>query len=117
MQKYDPSKHSTDQLHASMDNIHIQVNFKECCMDFGRELQFDPSGENNMTRGKPPIREPKLDTDKNGHLRFVARRNHPSVIQAPHEFLYYGANNDFQFLIVNTTVEETLQELRPDIYK
>jgi hypothetical protein len=100
-----------------MDKIHTQLNFKECYMDFGRELWFDPSGENNTTRDKPPIMEPKLDTNKNGHLEFVARRNHPRVIQAHHGFSYYGANNDFQFLIVNTTGEENSQEFGPDRYK
>ena len=84
---------------------------RECRMRFGEELKYDPSGEKNITRGIPPQRNPAIAFDKNGQPRFLARRNHPRILQQPYSFPWYGANNDTQIFLINSTGPETLEEI------
>ncbi|KAL7554626.1 hypothetical protein ACHAWF_018133 [Thalassiosira exigua] len=85
----------------------------ECRFQYGELLQFDPSGEGNLTRGMERIDKPYVAPDKNGLIRYYGRRNHPRMVQCPHGAFYYGANNDSQFPLVNATGPETLSKLGP----
>ena len=80
-------------------------------MRFGRALYFDNSGEKNIPRGIPPQQNLRIQFDKIGQQHFVCRRNHPCVIQEPYSFDWFGANNDIQPLLINTTGAETIQKI------
>jgi hypothetical protein len=121
LQKYDPSKHTNfgEYLRRTTNEDWVAVICYECRMGFGELLKYETeSGENNKTRGKPPVREgPTIELDKNGQPKFIARRNHPRVVQAPYGFTFYGANNDTQIILVNATSHVTLQNRSPEEYK
>lgn len=119
-QRYDPERHADvkDQDKFLIDGVEmVKVTCEDCRFGFGQKLAYDHSGENNFTRGIPPIREPYAEPDKNGQLRFFGRRNHPRTVQEPHGFPYYNANNDFQFMLINATGRETLEEIGPEKYE
>ena len=80
-------------------------------MGFGRSLSFDSSGKNNLTRGIAPMDRCTNIFDKNQQPRFYATRNHPRVLQAPYSFSFYGANNDTQYLLVNSHGDELFEEI------
>ena len=67
-----------------------------CQQFFGYLLKYDNSGENNLTRGKERIIHAYVNFDENGQPRYYGIRNHPRILQEPHSFHYYGANNDLQ---------------------
>ena len=62
------------------------VEISECQMGYGVSLKYDPSGENNLTRESVPQKNFSLNFDKNGAVRYVTRKNHPSVLQQPYSF-------------------------------
>ena len=89
---------------------------KECRFGFGEFLSFDPSGEGNLTRGKDRVDTPYVSHD-NGVMRYNGLRNHGRVIQGPHANLYFGANNDTQFHLHNSSGPATLKQIGMDKYK
>ena len=70
-------------------------------MGFGHSLHFDSSSENNFTFDIIPIKECFIECDDKQQPRFYATHNHPQVLQAPHSFHLFGANNDTQYLLFN----------------
>ena len=120
-QKYDEKIHkkiSADDRYVNKDGEEcVLVEVNECRMGFGTGLKFDKSGENNLTRGIAPERILRLNFDKNGSVRYVARRNHPRVLQQPYSFPWWNANNDTQLLLVNTKGEESSKKLGDDQYE
>ena len=86
-------------------------------MRFGRSLDFDKSGENNLTRGIAPQMYPSIEFDANGHPRYISRRNHPCVLQQPYSFPWYNANNDVQIFLTNPTRKDTLEKLGQEGYE
>eukprot|EP00957_Ditylum_brightwellii_P206155 15347056-Ditylum_brightwellii.AAC.1 len=52
---------------------------------------YDPSGENDSTRGQEPLLKEKISFDKNGMPRYYARTNHPKVLQEPYKFFWWDA--------------------------
>ena len=95
----------------------VKIVVRECRMRFGEALKYDHSGEKNLTRGIPPQSNPAIAFDKNGQPRFLARRNHPRILQQPYLFPWYGANNDTQIFLINSTGPETLEEIGPEQYE
>ena len=81
----------------------VSIELPYCRMHFGYFLKYDNSGENNITRGKERVVKPYVEFDDNGQPRYVGIRNHPRILQEPHSFHYYGANNDLQKLLVGGT--------------
>ena len=114
-QKFDEQLHlaSTpeDRFYAQDGTAMVRVHQHTCRMGFGDKLTFDSSGENNLTRGIPPRQDSCIEFDKNGQPKFIARRNHPRVLQQPYSFPFFGANNDIQHLLVNSSSESTHTEL------
>jgi hypothetical protein len=118
--KYDPAIHTSFDKHTiKVGDNKVDVVTHDCRMGFGELLKFETvSGENNRTRGKPPIRDhAKIEPDDNGQPRFIGRRNHPRVLQAPYGFEFFAANNDFQILIINATSHITLAARGPEGYE
>ena len=115
LMRYDPIvNHNVDDKDRYVLANGVEMykhRIKECRMKFGRALNFDHSGENNITRGIPPIDIPHLMFDKNQQPRYMACRNHPRVVQAPYCFHYFGANNDTQYLLINSKGNECFEEL------
>lgn len=120
-QPYDEALHSNiredDRFEDEDGNKWAMVPIKDCRHGFGKLLTFDCSGENNLTRGIAPVREPYIEADNNGQLRLFARRNNPRLVQEPSCFPYYGANNDTQIMLINATSKSTLSELGPERYE
>jgi hypothetical protein len=83
----------------------------ECRLGYGDKLEFDTSGENNLTRGIEPVHSPYISFDKNGQTTFFARRNHPWVLHQLHGFSYFGANNDMVILLINAVSKHLIEEL------
>ena len=114
-QRYDEQLHFAskpeDRFHAQNGTPMVRVHQHTCRMGYGNKLTFDSSGENNLTRGIPPRKEPCLNFDTNGQPKFIARRNHPRVLQEPYSFPFYGANNDIQHLLVNSSSGSTHEQL------
>jgi PIF1 helicase. len=110
---YDASKHDDDQRKSSFVNREgiemIPIHIKECRMHFGAPLEKDFSGENNITGGIPFSAHGRIEFDKNQLPKYVACRNHPRIIAEPTCSLYFGANNDIQPLLINSSYE-TLKE-------
>ena len=110
-QQFDEQLHSAvnaeDRFQAQNGTSMVRVHQHSCRMGYGDKLTFDSSGENNLTRGIPPRKNPCLSFDKNGQPKFIARRNHPRVLQEPYSFPFYGANNDIQHLLVNSSSDST----------
>jgi hypothetical protein len=119
--KYCPTSHAEvdeSKRFCSAGGVEmVKLDLEECKMRFGEPFKFDTSGENNLTRGVESNIEPSLAFDPNGMPRFVARRNHPRIIQQPYAFFFYGANNDIQILMNNATGKETLAELGIEEYE
>ena len=90
----------------------IVIERPYCRMFFGYFLRYDNSGENNLTRGRERIIHAYVDFDENGQARYYGIRNHPRILQEPHSFHYYGANNDLQkFLIAKKEDSEVLCDI------
>ena len=110
--KYDEEKHSNvSEFEIHVDDKNEKWVFEkkdECRMGFGTVLEYDGSGENNRTRGKPPNEKGKISFDKNGIPKFEARRNHPRVLQEPFNFYWWGCNNDTQKLFANNVKNKVL---------
>lgn len=100
-----------DPFESADGKLYVRIPSKNCRMGFGQLLEFEnESGENNLTRGKPPIRDkPKIEMDKNGQPKLNPRRNHPRVVATPYGFHFYGANNDTQFILINATSKTTFE--------
>ena len=98
-----------------VEKLKLEKQF--CRLKFGDALEFDPSGEGNLTGGKEAVLEPFLKFDNNGMPKYEARRNHPRIITQPHAALYYGANNDTQVLLNNQTGKELISILGVEGYK
>ncbi len=45
--------------------------------------------------------------DINGQPKLISKRNHPRTLAEPYGSLWYAANNDLQFLLINATSTET----------
>ena len=120
-QKYDEEKHrkiKKENQYTNKDGEKcVIVEINECRMGYGVARKYDPSGENNLTRGIEPQNKLSLDFDRNGSIRYVTRRNHPRVLQQPYSFPWWNANNDTQILLVNTKGEETLKKLGQEQYE
>jgi hypothetical protein len=114
--KYNPNHHKE----SDFDGVHLKrINddtveemYRECKFGFGRQLLYETeSGENNITRGKVPLRgEVQIELDGNGHPTLRAKRNHPRILMKPVGLLHYGANNDFQIMPINSTANITWQQ-------
>ena len=78
-------------------------------MKDGVAIDFDSSGENNITRGMPPKYFTSIEFYKNGLPCFISRRNHLHVLRQPYDFPWYVTNNDTKQLLINSTGTETLQ--------
>ena len=120
-QTFDPQLHhdvDESKRYTNSDGVEmVKIMCQECRMGFGDQLKFDPSGENNLTRGKPPARTPDIEIDKNGQPRVVPRRNHPRTTQKVHGAAYYVANSDTQIILVNATSDVTRQTLNDEEYE
>ena len=78
-------------LHANVDHQNIfeksdgektvKSMTEECRLGFGEALKFDHSGERNITHGIKPSIQPYVQFDNNGMQKYMARRNHPHLIQ------------------------------------
>lgn len=109
-----------ENLHHNIDDSNVFTNpdgtnmvkmeYQECRMGFGIPLKFDSSGENNKTYGIKPEHHGGIAFNNNGHPKFIARRNHPRILQQPFSFLFWGANNDLQRLLVNRTTFKKIKE-------
>ena len=89
----------------------IKITEQECRMFNTNPIKYDPSGENNLTGSVPFCFEPELSFDKNSCPRFVARRNHPRILEQPHVAEYFGANNDIQHILINASFTRTMEKL------
>mmetsp|Transcript_3966 Transcript_3966/g.8935 ORF Transcript_3966/g.8935 Transcript_3966/m.8935 type:complete len:1042 (+) Transcript_3966:4059-7184(+) len=81
----------------------VRIHHKDCRFGFGIQLDFDSSGAGDKTRGKERVDLPRVEPDKNGLMKYIARRNHPRVVEGPYASTYYAANNDLQIPLINTT--------------
>ena len=111
-QKYNPAIHKESDFGEYLKKVNddtVAKYWHECRMGFGELLKFEKeSGENNTTRGKAPVRgAAQVEMDVNGQPKFVGKRNHPRVVQAPYGAPWFGANNDTQFMLINATSEES----------
>ena len=78
----------------------ISVCEQHCRFHYGRKRKYDPSGENDLTRGKPRTVKPTITVDKNGMLSIEMRRNHPRTTQEPHVSYIWGANSNTVILLL-----------------
>ena len=112
--KYDAARHSAvdpDKI-ITKDGVQlVVVTVKECRFDFGKVRSYDPSGEKDLTRGRPPVLRPKLFTDKNGMLKINMRRNNPRTTQEPHLSYLWGANTNTVPLFILPSPEQHLHGL------
>ena len=60
-----------------------------CRIKFVELLKYDPSGERNLTRGKPPQIRPSNNFDNNESPKYVARRNHPRLVKQPYFGMFF----------------------------
>ena len=69
-------------------------------MNLGTSKKFDPSGEVNLSEGILP--QIKWSVARAGYQqqKYIARRNHPRVLQRASYSLYYGTNSDIQILLL-----------------
>jgi hypothetical protein len=116
---YNPSVHSNEQLDSSSSidengNTIIKTECKECRMGFGHALKKDYSGENNLTGGAAFLAQPEIVFDRNQMPKFMSRRNHPRIISHPHAALYFGANNDIQPILINSSFIKTMEHFSGD---
>ena len=88
-----------------------------CRMHFGKKLQFDNSGENNLTQGQERRIKLELIPDANGMPKIHAMRNHPRVLQEPYAFPFYNANNDFSFMLNCKCGHELIEEYGIEWYE
>ena len=103
-------------MYSDDGSIYVIVKEKECCMNFGSALLYDHSGENNCTRGKPPVFECQLVFNDNQQPKIIFPRNHPRVLQEPYIFHLFGANNDTQPLLINASSNMLLDQLQEEGY-
>eukprot|EP00984_Skeletonema_dohrnii_P031047 scaffold23084_cov153-Skeletonema_dohrnii-CCMP3373.AAC.2 len=89
----------------------------QCRMHFGSKLDYDNSGENNLTRGQERRTKVEVIADKNGMPKVHARRNHPRVLQEPYGFPFYNANNDFSFMLKCSCGHELMDERGMEWYE
>ena len=119
-QKYDPQKHgdaAEEDIREDARGVRrVTMTLEECQMLKTKLLNFDHSGENNLTGGVPPLLEPMLIFDLNSQLKFVPRQNHPRLVGEPLSFYSFGANNDTKSLLINATGEATLRDMGKDEY-
>ena len=113
---FDQDYHNSEceKIHGSDGIIRVKETVSDCRMGFGKALAFDPSGENNRTRGKKFQLRPGIEFDGNGFPKYVAPRNHPRILQEPYAYNYYVANNDLQILLINSKGQETRESLGDD---
>ena len=120
-ERYDPDVHKNiddNKVYTNSDGNAMVVIEKEYCrMKFGDLLKYDKSGERNLTRGKPPQIRPSIDFDNNGSPKYVARRNHPRLVQQPYLCMFFGANNDTQILLNNQTGKQLMERYGKDGYE
>ena len=88
--KFDPILHvdvsNDDKIIHSDGSVLVVVRKHECRMKFGTKLAFDPSGENNFTRGIKPFKLCQIIFDDNQQPKIHFPRNHPRIVQAPYSF-------------------------------
>jgi hypothetical protein len=118
-EKYNPGVHSQEQLDTCSlvdedGQIIIKVETKECRMGFGYALRKDFSGEKNLTGGAEFRAQPAIVFDRNQMPKFLPRRNHPRLINHPHSALYFGANNDIQPILINSSSMRTMEHFDND---
>ena len=115
---FDPTRHNDDceKIVCSDGVVRVKEKVLKCRMGFGKALTYDPSGENNRTRGKEFQLQPSIEFDVNGFPKYIAARNHPRILQEPYVYNYYVANNDLQVLLLNSKGQETLDSLGNDTY-
>ena len=89
---------------------------EECRLGFGEVLEFDHSGERNITHGIKPSIRPYVQFNNNGMQKYMARRNHPRLIQQPYLSLFFGANNDTKLLLNGQFGKELLEKVGKEEY-
>ena len=89
-------------------NQRVQYESYYCRMNFCDWLRYDPSGEGNITLGRERVIDGHLDFDGRGQVKFNGKRNHPQILQEPHAFHYYGANNDIQRFLIPTAEDNAI---------
>jgi len=115
---YDPDKHKDigrDKVFIGADSVEmVKIAVKRCRMHFGTPLSTDFSGGKNITGGIPFAAEGTIEFDKNQLPKYVGRRNHPRIINEPDLCLLFGANNDIQPLLINSSYNDMLELLDND---
>ena len=94
----------------------VIVTRKVCRFHFGTVRAYDPSGEKDLTRGRPPVLRPTLFADKNGMLKINMHRNHPRITQEPHLSYHWGANSNTVPLFIIPPPEQHLHGLDAEAY-
>lgn len=95
----------------------VRCTLKHCRFHFGQLLDFDPSGENDLTRGIDRIDKPFIKQRNGILINYYGRRNHPRVVQCPHGSAYFAANNDTQFMLHNGHGAELLHNRGREWYE
>ena len=102
-------------MQGDVQMTHVMVcNFR---FDFGTPRRYDPSGENHLTHGKPPVKEPCMTTDNNGMVRMEGRRNNPRETNEPHVSYNWGANSNTAPLFMSGRPDEHLHGLTREKFK
>jgi len=112
--KYDKEKHPHVDESQILDRGNGQVfavTEHKCRFHFGKKREYDPSGENDLTRGKPPVLKPTLTTDNNGMVVMDMRRNNPRTTQEPQISFHWGANSNTVPLFLIPSPEHHLHGL------
>jgi hypothetical protein len=115
---YDETRHNDncEKIQCADGIVRVKESYLDCRMGFGKALTYDPSGENNRTRGKEFQLQPSIEFDVNGFPKYIAARNHPRILQEPYVYNYYVANNDLQVLLLNSKGQETQESLGDHLY-
>ena len=85
----------------------IKYSYFECRFGFGIALVFARKG--NITGGKKLNFHPLIEYDKNGMIKLVYSRNHPTKIEQPDNCMFWEANCDFRYLLRPTKKVTTMQ--------
>ena len=118
--KYDNDKDSergeSEIRMSDKGQLFVDKTVKECRFKFGKMLDFDPSGEGNLTSGRCREDSPRVEPDANGMMRYIGRRNHPRTVQTPYSAHFFGANNDLQMPLINTAGKMYFREVSSEEY-
>ena len=97
---HEVGKNGVNEIITCKNGSKRSVLFVRCCrMGFGdKQTEAGPDGD--RTGGVEASACARIEFDNNHQVKFVAARNHPTVLQEPVACFHFGANSDLQIFLV-----------------